>query len=165
MIVIILRAMTRGLPGSYARTRIHRGGEPAQRFLLEIERLHHDIQRASSRRSGVSAGPPHSRQNDAGPAGSAAGPAAFGSHVDAYRTAGVHARGDGRRLMPRSGHSIASLMMRRLSAWRVIPSSAAAPTMLPADASASLHRRRSAFLRLKFVKDELGQCEPPAWYP
>jgi len=45
MIVIILRAMTRGLPGSYARTRIHRGGEPAQRFLLEIKRLHHDIQR------------------------------------------------------------------------------------------------------------------------
>lgn len=45
MIVIILRAMTRGLAGSYAKTRIDRGGEPAQRFLLEIKRLHHYIQR------------------------------------------------------------------------------------------------------------------------
>ena len=45
MIVIILRAMTRGLPGSYARTRIDRGPEPAQRLLLEVKRLHHAIQR------------------------------------------------------------------------------------------------------------------------
>lgn len=45
MLVIILRAMTRGLPGSYAKTRIDRGAEPAQRFLLEIKRLHHEIQR------------------------------------------------------------------------------------------------------------------------
>lgn len=45
MMVIILRAMTRGLPGSYVRTRIERGVEPVQRFLLEIKRLHHDIQR------------------------------------------------------------------------------------------------------------------------
>lgn len=45
MIVIILRAMTRGLPGSYAKTRIDRGCEAAQRFLLEIKRLHHAIQR------------------------------------------------------------------------------------------------------------------------
>ncbi len=45
MIVIILRAMTRGLPGSYVKTRIDRGPEPAQRFLLEIKRLHHRIQR------------------------------------------------------------------------------------------------------------------------
>ena len=45
MLVIILRAMTRGLPGSYAKTRIERGAEPAQRFLLEIKRLHHNIQR------------------------------------------------------------------------------------------------------------------------
>lgn len=45
LIVIILRAMTRGLPGSYAKTRIDRGCEAAQRFLLEIKRLHHKIQR------------------------------------------------------------------------------------------------------------------------
>ena len=45
MIENILRAMTRGLPGSYAKTHIDRGCEAAQRFLLEIKRLHHKIQR------------------------------------------------------------------------------------------------------------------------
>ena len=45
LLVIILRAMTRGLPGSYARSRIDRGPKAAQRFLLEVKRMHHHIQR------------------------------------------------------------------------------------------------------------------------
>jgi serine/threonine protein kinase len=45
LMLIILRAMTRGLPHSYARNRIHRGPEPAQQFLLEVKRLHNEIQR------------------------------------------------------------------------------------------------------------------------
>lgn len=45
LLVIILRAMTRGLPGSYARSRIDRGPKAAQRLLLEVKRMHHHIQR------------------------------------------------------------------------------------------------------------------------
>jgi serine/threonine protein kinase len=45
MMQIILRATTRGLPGSYAQSRIHRGPDAARRFLIELKRLHHDMQR------------------------------------------------------------------------------------------------------------------------
>lgn len=45
LLVIILRALTRGLPGSYAKSRIDRGPRPAQRFMLEVKRMRHVIER------------------------------------------------------------------------------------------------------------------------